>query len=68
MTEFYVTRDDAGWVYISCNPRTRKDGQSYARDRITTVCEIGFRRVTGLKLESGERKCVELVEVRRPSR
>ncbi len=70
MTKVYVTRsvETGARVWYSRSERVRRDGQPYDQDVLGMDPYRHFYRIYDTKLAPGERKCVELVEVRRHSR
>lgn len=69
---FFVTRGNKPFspnlVIVSAANRKKRDGLPYAKDELYFLEYGVLRRTAGIELAHGERKCVELVEVRRPSR
>ena len=70
---FYVTRDTwtqdyLSQVWYSSSKRRRKDGMPYDQDILGDISYYRFSTLFGIKLACGERKHVELVEVRERSR
>ena len=74
---FYVTRDLPGRgsirfmddvVIFSCSARKANTGLPYEQDIKHSFSYETFVALTDITLAPGERKCVELVEVRERSR
>ena len=66
MTKVYITRsvETGARIWYSRSERVRRDGQPYDQDVLGMDPYGHFHRIYGIGLAPGQRRCVELVEVK----